>query len=235
MQLSPSFLNKLIKGERAFTERTIEIMAEKIPLDPESLRYYRLNLKSKSAQFKKEQVYHPMDLDEFQLISDWYHFAILELTTLPGFDPEPKAVAQSLGISVHQASVAIESLIRLGRLRVLPSGRLELTQSSNTIIGPEIALPATRNQQTQILELAVRAMEEVPIERRSQTSMTLALPTSRLPEAKALLSEFRRKFTDLLQRPPANNESEHLRDAVYQLSLSFFPLTPTKPFEGVRK
>jgi len=219
LELSPAFLSKLLKGDRPFTERTLTIVSEKLTLNPEQVEYYKQQIsKNPLPQTPKSMAYKQISLDQFALISDWYHFAILELTTVDGFEHSPQWVAKQLGISVHQADDAIERLIRLNCLSRTKSGKLKLVEENNTIVGPEIAVPATRTQQTQFLEMAIRAMTETPIEKRSQSAVTMAIPQERVGEAKEIIAEFRRKFTSLMQRPGD-------RDSVYQLSISFFPLT----------
>jgi uncharacterized protein (TIGR02147 family) len=225
LDLSPAFVSKLLKGERAFTLRTIDRLSVKLALHPSQVEYYRAQLKRKKSSLKIGEVgFRQINLDHFQLISDWYHFAILELVTVEDFQNSPAWIAKQLGISVHQASDAMERLLRLGYLKTGPRGQVKLVEENSTIIGTEIALPAKQNQQKQILELAMQALVETPIDKRSQSACTMAIPSERLPEAKEIITEFRRKLTALMQRPGS-------RDSVYQLSVSFFPLTPTKKQE----
>ncbi|HWU42412.1 MAG TPA: TIGR02147 family protein, partial [Bdellovibrio sp.] len=115
---------------------------------------------------------------------------------------------------------ALERLLRMNYLKKSAKGKITLVEENTTTIGPEVAVPATRNQQTQILEMALQALIEIPIELRSQTSSTMAIPSDRLGEAKEVITEFRRKMASLMQRPGK-------RDSVYQLSISFYPLTKT--------
>jgi hypothetical protein len=48
------------------------------------------------------------------MISDWYHFAILDLTRLDDFQPEPAWVSRKLGLTVSEVKIAVERLLRLG-------------------------------------------------------------------------------------------------------------------------
>ncbi len=225
LELSPAFVSKLLKGERAFTPKTIDRLSVKLPLHPMQVEHYKAQLKRKKNSLKANEVgFRQISLDQFQLISDWYHFAILELVTIKDFQNSPAWIAKQLSISTHEASDALERLLRLGYLKKGPRGQLKLVEENSTIIGTEIALPAKQSQQKQILELAMRALMETPVEQRSQSACTMAIPSERIDEAKDIITEFRRKLTALMQRPGN-------RDSVYQLSVSFFPLTPTKKQE----
>jgi hypothetical protein len=66
----------------------------------------------------------PLSLDAFQVISDWHHFAILELGSLKGFRITAANVAKDLGLHLEVATAAIERLIRL-ELLVLRRGALK--------------------------------------------------------------------------------------------------------------
>jgi len=77
---------------------------------------------------------------------------------------------------------------------------------------------AHRNQQRQILEKAIDALELEPIKRRSQSSMTFAIDSTKIDEAKELIKKFRRDLGRFL------SASENL-DEVYHLSISLYPVT----------
>ena len=158
------------------------------------------------------------------MIADWYHYAILELVTLDSFQPSPKWIAKKLGISLHQASAAIERLQRLEYLETDEQGRWINCSGNNTTVGNDFTAVAFRKLQRQVLEMAVVALEEVPLEDRDQSSMTLAIDSSRLPEIKEELRSFRRHLTEKYQRPGP-------RDSVYHLGLSFYPVT-RKPVQS---
>ena len=58
------------------------------------------------------------------------------------------------------------------------------------------------------------------MERRDQTSMTMAIDTKLLPQAKEKIKKFRRDMDRLLQ-------SSDTKDEVYHLSVSLYPVTKT--------
>jgi transcriptional regulator with XRE-family HTH domain len=214
---SPAFVSKLLHGKRRFTDATIRRIGERLALSPAELEPLRSPPTDVSVA-PELPAYREIRGDQFQLIADWYHFAILELTTLEGFEASPRWIARKIGINQHQAADALTRLERLGYLTRDRHGRLRLGAEHNTTDSPDLVRPAARQQQAQFLDLAAVALQEVPFELRSQTGMTMAIPADRVGEAVAAIGEFRRKLTAQLQRPGA-------RTAVYQLSISFFPLT----------
>jgi len=230
LQLSPSFVSKLLNRKRKLTSDTFEKVAMRLQMNPKLVYQFRSHYFSKLSNFNfeeetqinfnKNKKYQLIEEDQFQFISKWYHFAILELINLSSFKPNSSYIAAQLKITPFQAKEAFARLIRLGYVKISKSKnhqRVYLAENYSTI-GSAIAKVAGRNQQKEFLDLAINAIEEVPYDQRSQTSMTMAIPIERIEEAKGLINEFRRNITEILQRPGEP-------DAVYQLSISFFPLT----------
>ena len=88
---------------------------------------------------------------------------------------------------------------------------------STTSEPPEKSV-AHRKLQTQLLEKAIEAVNTLPFSMRDQSAMTVAIHPKRLREVKSRIDTFRRDLTAFLER-----DSE--RERVYNLLISFFPLT----------
>lgn len=163
--------------------------------------------------------YEPLELDVFQVVSQWQHFAILELFKVKDFQPTAKEIQKRLGIDLKLANESLKRLVEVGMIKKNPKTKtFELASDSSSTILSQATSKAHRNQQQQILEGAIDALHNVPIEWRSQTSMTMAVDVDKIDEAKELIKEFRRNMGRLL------SSGKELRD-VYQLSISLYPLT----------
>ena len=215
LAVEPSHLSRLLNGKRAVTAPLIDRLAVPLELSPDQVEQFKIARFSPPARTRSLT---PLSLDSFHLIADWYHFAILELTRVQGFRPDPRWIASRLGISVFEARVAMDRLVRLQLLLRLPSGKWQVTE--NTTPNHAVSDAALRKLQRQVLEMAIRALENTPIECRDQTTMTMAISRSRVKEAKARIQRFRRDLSDFLEAGAA-------KDAVYQLSVSLFPVTQT--------
>ena len=211
LKIEPSFLSKVLAGKRAVTPTLISRLAPYLELSPTDLE--------KFTSPKQDISFQQLTIDTFQMISDWYHYAILELMTVEGFENSPKWIAGKLGIKPAEAQAAVERLLRLEMLSLDEEGNLVNTSGNHTTVGNEFTAIAFRKLQKQILDQSKVALEEVPIEFRDQSSMTMAISSSLLPEAKKMLKDFRRNFCSDLQKRDIS------RDEVYQLSMSFFPVT----------
>lgn len=218
LAVSPSFLSHLLHGKRAVTRSTLDKFSKKIGLNPETTdAYVRYHFEKTSTEEATKISLNQLSMDQFQIISDWYHYAILELILLDGFQPSVKWVARVLMITVSEVHGAIERLQRVGLLTLLPNGKWIANPQGNTTIGNDFTTVALRSLQKQILEKSVVALETQPLTERDHTSVTMAMDSSLMPEAKLCIRKFRKQMIRL-------QEKSQLKDQVYHLAVSFYPL-----------
>jgi uncharacterized protein (TIGR02147 family) len=218
LQIEPSALSKLLNGKRTITPPMFKKLAHRLGLNPSECKRYESHLKNDLQKDIATPSYQQLTLDAFQVIADWYHYAILELTHVQGFVSNPKWVAKALGISVTEVNAALERLVRLEFLEITEDSKWVDRSGSITTVGNEFTAVAFRKLQKQVLEKALVALEEIPMDLRDQTSMTMAIDSELLPEAKKRITDFRRKLCSFLQ-------SGKKKDQVYQLGVSLYPLT----------
>jgi len=216
--LSPSFLSKLMAGKRVGSQDTFLKVSARLKLSDGQIA----KLATRSARVVDSEN-EAIKVDEFRLIADWHHFAILECTKLEDFEASPDWIARRLTITEERAAAALERLERLG-LITFENGRIVKAAKNYTNFSPNGPTPANTEHERQILEGAIEALAKVPARERYQTSVTMAIPFSRLEEARARLRKFRDGLMASLQRPGR-------RDSVYQLSMSLYPVTKTKTNE----
>lgn len=214
LRLSPSYLSKLMTGKRAASEETFLKIGAVLNLSDE-----KLNRLSENRSFKVvDAQFESIQTDQFRTIADWHHFAILEAVTLSDFEPSPHWIAKRLSISEERAKSALERLIRLGFLKVDKNGKILTSVSNHSSLSQKGISSAQTEHERQVLEGALMALQKIPTDQRLQSSMTLAVPESRLKEANEKIKKFRRELMVSLQRRGA-------RDTVYQLSIAFYPVT----------
>jgi len=210
LNVDPSTLSQFIRQKRNLSVGQQSKLCNRLGLDPEVAR--DLSLESPVGQVTS------LPLDIFEVIADWYHYAIFELSSLVDFQEEPRWISARLGITLAEARHALERLERLELLVRDRGGRLQQGTDLISTTKNEFTAAAFRLLQAQLLELAKQAMTSIPLERRDQTSMTMAIDLNDIPFAKERIKRFRRKLCADLQK-------KRKRNAVYQLLISFFPLT----------
>lgn len=227
LRIENSALSKILRGKRRLTRTMLFNLASRLGLGPSEIASFERHLiehEGNRGENLAPVKYEQLTLDAFSVISDWYHYAILELTRLQHFRSDAKWVANVLDVNPAEVSAAAERLVRLGMMRIDENGKWEVV-ASHTTVANNFTDAAFRKFQRQVLERAMVALEQVPIEERDQSNMTMAIDTHRLPEAKEMIKGFRRKLCQFLEASPT-------KDQVYQLSISLYPLTNIRVTEG---
>jgi uncharacterized protein (TIGR02147 family) len=223
--LSSSFLSKVIAGKRSVSQETFYKITSRLNLSQNHTEalFNQSSIKVTTPDFEI------IKADHFRLISDWHHYAILECATLTDFEPSARWIANRLSISEERAKTGLERLTRLGLLKIDKNGQVISVAQEHYTSGILQTVPSTAHteHERQVLEGALVALDKFSTERRHQSSMTIAIPESRLKEARDRIRKFRRELTAQLQR-------RGKRDSVYQLSISFYPLT-TKSNDKITK
>lgn len=214
-----STLSKIINGKRPVGEKTIRSISEKLGLREKEITKF-----IGSADFDKKFAmaeYEILSDDIAAFISDWYYYGILELIRVDDFKFSNKSISKALGISVHEAKDAIERLVRLNLIAVDGETVTDLTSGRSTNISSQASSFARRNQQKQILQKAIDAIDDVSVDLRNNTSMTFAIDSSKLQEAGEAIQKFRRQMGHLLSR-------DEKRDQVYNLAIALYPISKIK-------
>ena len=159
---------------------------------------------------------HDLSLDLFRVIADPIHYVILDSTFLDDFQADPQWISSRLGASITEVKLAIERLFSLG-LMEKKKGRWVKTQSHVTTADKHLTSSALRKHQRVVIERALHALDNEPIERRSSNSLTLSANPRKLPQAKRLIEKFMTEMAQLLNDGPQTD--------VYQISLALFPIT----------
>lgn len=212
--IEASPLSAILRGKRPLTKKTSQKLGLALGLRLDEVESIQANRKSRVAKFQQ------ITLDHYALISDWYHYAILELTKTKSFKPNVAQVAKTLGITPTETHIAVERLCRLGLLEIKPSGRWvdATTNGFATNIEGELTSHASKKLQKQVLEMSLQALEALPTSVRNHTSITMAIHPDDLPIAKEKIKKFRRELCAFFER---RKDPEQ----VYQLAISLYPLT----------
>jgi uncharacterized protein (TIGR02147 family) len=160
---------------------------------------------------RKYPIYYNLEEEQFKLISDWYHFAILEISELKTFKSDPIWIARSLGISVSTCREAVTRLKRLGLL-VETNGVLRKTKNNYAIAN--VASQAIRNFHRQNLDRAKAAIESQPLSEREFRGATMAIDPKNIPLAKKKIAQFTSELMALLE--------EGEKKVVYHFSSQLF-------------
>jgi uncharacterized protein (TIGR02147 family) len=229
--VAPARLSEVLNGKKGLSRDAAAKIAPRIGLKESETAIFCDMVESQHARAKitrdsaksrlgvVEATVHTIQLDAFQLISEWHHFAILQLIETKDFKNSYGWISERLGISQAQAKAATERLKRMG-LVVEKAGKLRTLK--DFVATPDVPSAAIRENHKQIRAKALQALESQTIDERDFSSVQMPIDTKDIVKAKKRIREFRRKFCS--EFSAAKN-----KDAVYCLTLDFFNLTPHKP------
>lgn len=169
---------------------------------------HRLNI------LKAKDSFSMLELERFRLIGNWIHFALLELTEINNFNSDPEWIAQRLQVSVEDVGLALDRLFRMNLL-VFENGRLKQTQEDMATPN-DIPSEDLKNHHRQLIQRGLKTLK-LSVNERDFSSVTMAIDSSKMKEAKQAIIEFRRKFCKDIQDTPE-------KDRLYCLGIQFFPL-----------
>lgn len=222
--LSPSYLSRIISNQRTLSLRSALVIAESLELSEKEKEElislvkeeegYRKSEESEKSDYD-EEVWQ-LNLDAFNVISEWYHFGITQLLTLDNFKNDLNWIAGMLEITPLEARLAIERLSRLGLIDRNSKGEIFRTKVSLKSTD-DIRSDGLRKFHFQILKKVQDSLENVPLRERDISSMTVAIDEENIPKAKEEIRKFQNKMVRLLQKGK--------KTRVYSLGVNLIPLS----------
>lgn len=159
-----------------------------------------------------------IDEQELKFLSHWWIAAVRAFLEVTQGVAIPQKIAQSLipPISEAQVQEALTLLQDLGLVQKIASARLQLTEPHLSVSGPRKA-QAVRQFQKQVIELSAQALENISVEQRDISTLTMAMDGECLQDIKELTREFRRQIQKRV-------EESIKPDRIVQMNIAIFPL-----------
>lgn len=229
LKLSPGALSEILHGKRELSLKSVPGIAKAFGLNVEEGRHLlRLALKSRAHKNEALQAleraaalkrnHHELSSDLFALVSEWYHFAILNLLDCYRYEWNSTWISDRLGISRIQARLAMDLLVKLG-LVIKDNGRYA-SRHEGVEFASEIPSAAVRQFHRQILQKAIASIDSQSLDERELSGCGFAVDPSHLSAIKKELGEFQER---LIAKYAKGKKSE-----VYFLETVLFKMTQTK-------
>ncbi len=223
LNINHSLLSRIIASKIQMTPKIFDRIAGPLKLTDDETILFKQEINQRKKTQSKERIiasnFRQLKLEEFKIIQDWYNFAILELVNLESFEPSGDWIAKKLNITREEAQMALDRLITLKLIEKNSKGRFIKVTSHISVMTPEFTTIAMKGRQKAVLSKAMVALENLPIEIRDHSSITLSLDSDLLPEIKEKIKKMRRSLANYI------TQKSKKRDHVYELSVSFFPWT----------
>lgn len=231
--VEPSFLSLVLNGKRDFADHTFHQIVEKLNLSEkessELLLLARIE-KSKTASQRSHlindlRILRPdlssmrdLSVEQFKLISDWYHLPILILAELNDFPWSAKNISRTLGVPENEIHLALERLLALELIEVTaPNPRPKVVRDYLQVNSPEHN-QALKRYHEEMLKKAIHSIQNDHPSTRVTTTANLALDEKQFQEVKELLEATQAKLLQICQKRKPKKE-------IYHISLNCFQLT----------
>ncbi len=179
---------------------------------------------SAHEKFKPENL--RLSADQFQVVKDWHHFAILNLILTDDFQESNEWIAGRLNLKVDQVAASLERMERLGLTVRSKEGRLK-RKHLQLRTTDEVQSLSLQYSHYQSLDLAKEALEKLEVSERDFTWLTLPVDFTRLSEMKMKVREFQDQFIKEFGQEKGANE-------VARMCVQIFPLSnPRAAARGV--
>lgn len=231
---SSSFCAHVIEGKRNLTEKSVKKMIRGLRLSGraaaffESLVFYnqaktiedRENRFREMERLRKASEFYKINQDQFAYYDEWYYPVIRELVVHSdwGGDYDRLALLVRPAVSPEKARKAVHTLLDIGLLVENSDGTFSQKHQSVTAGGVPSAV--TRKVRKEYLLRALEATEELSVDRRHISGLTVAMSEEQYRKTMQMIDELRIK---ILREAEAEDES--LVDGVYQVNFQAFPLT----------
>jgi len=208
LKVTPSRLSDVINGKKGLSRAAAMQISSILGMNKIEKNYFcdlvesvdarskavRDAAKQRLIQNKIESHSHNLTVDVFKIISDWYHFSILQLIKLPHFSQDPNWIAQALDLKPIQVKDALERLERIELIEII-DGKIKITEEH--VSSPDgIPSDALKKFNEQLLKKAIEAIYLQNIDERDFCSVTMPFAKEDVPKAKIRIRKFIAKLCE---------------------------------------
>lgn len=219
--VSHTYLSLILNNKKRISAHQAAWFAETLGFSSDHKeKFIRSTLQEPKRKSKKRssRSFQQIDVDQLKCLSSWYDWAILELTLLKNFRPDPLWISQKLGITPGKVQEAVERLQRLNLLAIEKNNWIK--KESLLAIPTKRSHACMRQLQRQFIQKALRDLNNnrpSHFEKRTISAAMIPCNPSRVAEAKKRVEKFRRSLIRFLGEGDCTE--------LYQLNVQLFPLS----------
>jgi uncharacterized protein (TIGR02147 family) len=230
--LAPSSLTDFLKGRVGFSSGRISQVSKQLGLSAEQRQHWtdlvdskfnrdmdkrKLSLIRVKSRLEAEKT--ALSVEEFKTISEWQHFAYIELIDMNSKKySDLKEASLALEIPLKTMKATAQRLLELKLITENETGHYQVNDRDN--VGNQAPSEAIRHFHQQILDKALAALENQSMDRRFNSSTFVGLPKSKIP---LILEEMKSMAFKILE-PHMQSTNGEENEELYCLSIQFFDL-----------
>jgi len=231
--VAPSTLTDFLKGRIGFSSGRISQISKQLGLSVEQREHWtdlvdgkfsrdadrrKASLLRVKARLEAEK--SSITLEEFKTMSEWHHYAFIELIEQNNLKySDLKVAANALQIPLKVMKESVQRLIQVQLLRETEGGLYQVVDVRRNV-GNQLPSEGIRSFHQQILEKAMTALETQGMDRRFNSSTLVGLPKSKIP---VIIEELQSMAFKILE-PHMQNANAEPDEELYCLGIQFFDL-----------
>ncbi|NOT80424.1 MAG: TIGR02147 family protein [Bacteriovoracaceae bacterium] len=221
--LSSGELSEILRGLRKLSAKSALKISKSLGLTSRETKHLlSLVQNGQGLQGEEKKPYQELkvNFDQFDIVSEWYHFAILNLADCKDFRWSLSWIAKKLNIKTFEVKVAIDKMVSVGLIKskISKNGDIIYSVSDDYVMSQEgIPSKAIKNYHKQILLKAIDSLEFQSVEERDISGIGMAVNKSDLEYIKKDISEFQNMLIE--------KYSKGKKERVYQLEVALFALS----------
>lgn len=221
--IAPPKLSQILSKKCGLSKKRALKVAENLGFNEEETTYFASLVSSQHGRSRTEREQAlkraealttkasvTLSADQFDLLKDWHHFAILNLLKSKDVERDEKSLSRRLQLPVGIVRKSLELLEKLHLLG--ENGEGELVKTTQ-----DIPSRAIRHHHEQVIKKALEGLERTPVSEREFQSLMFVADASTMGEMKKALRQQSFQFMKSF-------ESEEATD-LYSLSVQLVPLT----------
>ncbi|SHL12549.1 TIGR02147 family protein [Fibrobacter sp. UWEL] len=232
---SPVFLKLVCDGKSNLSEVGVERVASAMGLVGVDLQYFRLLVSfNQEKNLDKQKVFFAemrklarensvtlVGEEQYDYFENWLNPVIRELAPASKAPTAAKLAGQCIfDADVPQVKKSLKLLEKTGLLKKNEDGSYEQDAKSISSGDLNVASMAIRQMHRQMGELAVKALDQVPLNERDISGLTMGISESAYQKIVKEIADFRRRITAIAVESAGEQR-------VYRLNMQLFPLTKT--------
>lgn len=232
LNIPASNLSLILKKRRGISLQTATNICKSLKLNKEETEHFidkvlvsgkfskeEKNIASKRIQSREEtSSKQVLKTETFDVISNWYYFAILESAEVSDNQINIDTVSKRFGLDKKTSSKALKTLNKLGLLK--KSGKNYLSTGAQLETTTDIPSTSIQKFNIQMLKKATQAVTEQDVTCRDLSTLTIAINDSDINFVKDEIKKFKNSLdTKLMKRAKKKGANK-----VYSFCSQFFSL-----------
>ena len=218
LDIDSSTLSALLRKKRPLTAKQAQKLISALDIQDPALAQNLLLGSLSSSDETPAHAYDELALEAAEVITSWEHQAILFILELHNFRATARNISSRLNIPLGITMECLARCEKLGLARQEEDRWVLITK--NMAFMPSVPNQVMREHHKQYIQMGKDSLDNVPMNKRDVSGISMAICSSKLPEARRMIQDFRRNLSAFLEGGP--------KDSVYRLNIQLFPLTQEK-------